>query len=49
MSTKAESVKTLHNIMRQTRHKDSRVAMTYIRHGSLFTDNAADGIEPEKK
>ena len=39
----------MHNIMRQTRHKDSRVAMTYIRHGSLFTDNAADGIEPEKK
>jgi integrase len=45
----ARAGKTLHNIMRQTRHKDSRVAMTYIRHGSLFTDNAADGIEPEKK
>ena len=26
-----------------------QVAMTYIRHGSLFTDNAADGIEPEVK
>lgn len=23
--------------------------MVDIRHGSLFTDNAADGIEPEKK
>jgi hypothetical protein len=39
--------------MRQTRHKDSRVAMAYIRHGSLFTDNASAGIEadvgPESK
>jgi hypothetical protein len=33
--------------MRQTRHKDQRVAMTYIRHGTLFKDNAADGIEAE--
>jgi len=43
----AAAGKTLHNIMRQTRHKDQRVAMTYIRHGTLFKDNAADGIEAE--
>jgi integrase len=45
----ARAGKTLHNIMRQTRHKDSRVAMTYIRHGSLFTGNAAEGLEAEEE
>jgi hypothetical protein len=29
--------------------KDQRVAMTYIRHGSLFRENAADGLEVEEE
>lgn len=40
----AAAGKSLHNIMRQTRHKDERVAMTYIRHGSLFDSNATEGL-----
>jgi len=36
--------KSLQNIMRQTRHKSERVAMTYIRQATIFDDNAADGI-----
>lgn len=40
----AAAGKSLHNIMRQTRHKDERVAMSYIRHGSLFDSNATDGL-----
>jgi integrase len=40
----AAAGKDLHNIMRQTRHKSERVAMTYIRHGSLFRKNAAAGL-----
>jgi len=48
-TTAAAAGKSLHNIMRQTRHKDQRVAMTYIRHGSLFRENAADGIEVEEE
>lgn len=47
-TTAAAAGKSLHNIMRQTRHKDQRVAMTYIRHGSLFRENAADGLEVEE-
>lgn len=47
----AAAGKSLHNIMRQTRHKDQRVAMSYIRHGSLFRENAAEGLgeEPEEE
>ena len=41
----AANGKSLHNIMRQTRHTSERVAMSYIRHATMFDDNAADGIE----
>lgn len=34
----------LDNIMRQTRHKDERVARTYIRHATVFDHNAAEGL-----
>ena len=34
----------LHDIMRQSRHKNERVARTYIRHGSLFRNNAAAAV-----
>jgi integrase len=30
--------------MRQTGHRDNRQAMKYVRHGSLFTANAAEGL-----
>lgn len=40
----AAAGKTLHNIMRQGRWKSERVAMSYIRHGSLFRNNAAAGL-----
>lgn len=40
----AAAGKSLHNVMRQTRHKSEKVAMTYIRHGSLFRRNAATGL-----
>jgi integrase len=41
---------TLHNIMRQTRHKSERVAMTYIRPATVWRNNATDGLsdEPEE-
>ena len=39
---------TLHNIMRQTRHKSERVAMTYIRPATVFTNNATDGLGDEE-
>jgi integrase len=42
---------TLDNIMRQSRHKDPRVAATYIRHKTVWDHNAAEGLadEPEEK
>ncbi len=35
---------SLPKIMRQSRHKSERMAMTYIRPATLFDDNAADGM-----
>jgi integrase len=43
-STAARAGKTEHQIMRQTRHKRSDSLQRYIRHGTLFEDNAAGGI-----
>ena len=40
----AAAGKSIHNVMRQTRHKSQKMAMTYIRHGSLFRRNAAKGL-----
>ncbi len=49
----AAAGKSLHDIMRQTRHKSERIAMTYTRRpgrrhareGYLFESNPADGID----
>jgi integrase len=51
VTTAAAKGVTLHNIMRQTRHKSERVAMTYIRPATVFRDNPTDGLgdEPEEK
>lgn len=35
---------TLHNIMRQTRHKSERVAMTYIRPATVWRGNPTEGL-----
>lgn len=51
VTTAAARGVTLHNIMRQTRHKSERVAMTYIRPATVFRDNPTDGLgdeEPKK-
>jgi integrase len=40
---------TLHNIMRQTRHKSERIAMTYIRPATVFRDNPTDGLGDEEE
>ena len=47
VTTAAARGVTLHNIMRQTRHKDQRVAMSYIRPATVFRDNATDGLGDE--
>jgi len=39
---------TLHDIMRQTRHKSERVAMTYIRPATVFVRNPTDGLGDEE-
>ena len=31
-------------MMRQTRHKNEKHALVYVRHGSLFRRNAATGL-----
>jgi integrase len=49
----AAAGKSLHDIMRQTRHRSERIAMTYTRQPArrhareeyLFEDNPADGID----
>jgi integrase len=43
-TTAAAKGKSLDAIMRQTGHRSERVARVYIRHASLFTDNAAAGL-----
>lgn len=43
-TTAARRGKSLDAIMRQTLHKSERVARAYIRHASLFEDNAAGGL-----
>jgi site-specific recombinase XerD len=43
-TTAAQKGKSLDAIMRQTGHKSERVARGYIRHATLFTDNAATGL-----
>lgn len=43
-TTAAAKGKSLDAIMRQTGHKSERVARSYIRHETLFTDNAAAGL-----
>lgn len=50
-TTAANRGKSLHNIMRQGRWKNERVAQMYIRPATIFVNNATDGLgdEPEKK
>jgi hypothetical protein len=48
VTTAAAKGVTLHDIMRQTRHKSERVAMTYIRPASVFRNNATDGLGDEE-
>ncbi len=43
-TTAARKGKSLDAIMRQTLHKSERVARAYLRHASLFDDNAASGL-----
>lgn len=43
-TTAAAKGKSLDAIMRQTGHRSERVARGYIRHGSVFVDNAAAGL-----
>jgi integrase len=43
-STAAKAGKTEHQIMRQTRHKRSDSLQRYIKHSTIFEDNAAGGI-----
>jgi hypothetical protein len=43
-STAARAGKTEHQIMKQTRHKRSDSLQRYIKHATLFDDNAAGGI-----
>lgn len=44
VTTAAQKGVTLHNIMRQTRHKDIRVAQSYIRPATIFDGNASEGL-----
>lgn len=41
VTSAAAAGKSLHNIMRQTRHRSEHVAMGYIRYGTLWEQNAA--------
>jgi integrase len=43
-TTAAARGKSLDAIMKQTGHRSERVARGYIRHATLFTDNAASGL-----
>jgi integrase len=43
-TTAARKGRSLDAIMRQTGHKSERVARGYVRHATLFTDNAAAGL-----
>jgi len=43
-TTAAKKGKSLDAIMRQTLHRSERVARSYIRHASVFDDNAAVGL-----
>lgn len=40
----ARKGKSLDSIMRQTGHRSERIARGYIRHGTVFVDNAATGL-----
>jgi len=44
VTTAARRGKSLDAIMRQTGHRSERIARSYIRHATLFVDNAAAGI-----
>ncbi|MHB8387554.1 MAG: site-specific integrase [Acidiferrobacteraceae bacterium] len=44
VTSAAASGRSLHNIMRQTGHRNEHVAMTYIRPATVWDDNAADGL-----
>ena len=44
VTTASRKGKSLDSIMRQTLHRDQRVALSYIRHAQVFDDNAAKGI-----
>lgn len=48
VTTAAARGVTLHNIMRQTRHKSERVAMTYIRPATVWRNNPTDGLGDEE-
>lgn len=43
------TVRERHQIMRQTRHKDQRVAMTYIRPATVWNNNPTDGLGDEEE
>ena len=47
VTTAAAKGVTLHNIMRQTRHKSERVALTYIRPATVFRNNPTDGLSDD--
>ncbi|MFI5299218.1 MAG: site-specific integrase [Polyangiales bacterium] len=49
ITSAAQAGKSLDDIMRHSGHKDERVARSYIRHGTLFQNNAADGLGDEKE
>jgi len=38
----------LDRIMRQSRHKDQRVLMTYIRPDTVFRNNSTEGLGDEE-
>jgi integrase len=44
ITSAAAAGKSLHNIMRQSRHKSEKNALTYIRPAALFRRNAAHGL-----
>jgi len=49
VTTAAAKGVTLHQIMRQTRHKSERVAMTYIRPATVFRNNPTQGLGDEEE
>jgi len=49
VTTAARQGKSLESIMKQTGHKSIKQLMEYIRHATVFVDNATSGFMPGKK